>query len=87
MIETIDFDILAPGHGPLGTKADASDNRAYLEELYTAVLEQARAGASLEEAQQNITLEKYQDWEQYEAWLPLNIEGVYQRIMLQRRGN
>jgi hypothetical protein len=55
--------------------------------LYTAVLEQARAGASLEEAQQNITLEKYQDWEQYEAWLPLNIEGVYQRVALQRRGN
>lgn len=87
MVETIDFDILVPGHGPLGTKADASDNRAYLEDLYTAVLEQARVGASLEEMQQNITLEKYQDWGQYEAWLPLNIEGVYQRIMLQRRGS
>jgi hypothetical protein len=76
-----------PGHGPLGTKADASDNRAYLEELYQAVLEHARAGASLEEMQQHIKLDKYKDWAQYEAWLPLNIEGIYQRISLQRRGS
>lgn len=87
VIEAMDFDILVPGHGPLGTKADASDHRAYMEDLYAAVLAQARAGRTLEEMKQNIKLEKYKDWGHYDEWLVLNIEGVYQRVSLQRRGN
>lgn len=87
VIEGMDFDILVPGHGPLGTKADASDHRAYMEDLYAAVLAQARAGKSLDEIKQSIKLEKYKDWGHYDEWLALNIEGVYQRVSLQRRGN
>ena len=85
--EQIDFDILAPGHGPLGTKADATAHRGYHEDLYAAVLSAARAGQSLPEMQKSIKLEKYKDWDRYDAWLPLNIEGVHARINLQRRGN
>lgn len=87
VIEAMDFDILVPGHGPLGTKADASDHRAYMEDLYATVLAQARAGKTLDEMKQNIKLEKYKDWGHYDEWLALNIEGVYQRVSLQRRGN
>jgi glyoxylase-like metal-dependent hydrolase (beta-lactamase superfamily II) len=86
-VEAMDFDILVPGHGPTGVKADAAAHRAYLEDLTAAVLEAARAGLSIEEMKETIKLEAYQDWGQYEAWLPLNIEGVAQRIALQRRGN
>jgi glyoxylase-like metal-dependent hydrolase (beta-lactamase superfamily II) len=86
-VEAMDFDILVPGHGPLGTKADASDHRAYLEDLYGAVLEAARAGQSLEQMQKNITLEAYKDWGQYEKWRALNIEGMYRQVSLHRRGN
>lgn len=86
-IDDFDFDILAPGHGPLGTKADAADHGAYLQDLYDAVLAAARAGQSLEEMQASIKLDKYKDWGRYAEWLPLNIEGVYKRISLQRRGN
>jgi glyoxylase-like metal-dependent hydrolase (beta-lactamase superfamily II) len=86
-VEAMDFDILLPGHGPTGVKADAAAHRAYLEDLYGAVLEAARAGLSVEEMKETIKLEAYQDWGQYEAWLPLNIEGVAQRIALHRRGN
>jgi len=86
-VEAMDFDILAPGHGPLGVKADASDHRAYLEDLYEAVLAAARDGLSLEEMQKTITLEAYKDWGQYEAWRPLNIEGMYKQVTLHRRGN
>ena len=56
-------------------------------DLYTAVLAQARAGKTLEQMKQNIKLEKYKDWGHYDEWLALNIEGVYQRVSLQRRGN
>ena len=86
-VEEMDFDILAPGHGPLGTKADATDHRQYLEDLHSAVLEAARAGQSLEDMQASITLDKYRDWGQYEDWLPMNIEGMYNQVSLHRRGN
>lgn len=86
-VEAMDFDILVPGHGPLGTKQDAIDHRRYLEDLYDAVLHAARAGQSLDEMKRTITLEKYSDWGQYEAWLPMNIEGMYRQVSLHRRGN
>ncbi|MDH3594630.1 MAG: MBL fold metallo-hydrolase [Rhodospirillales bacterium] len=86
-VEAMDFDILVPGHGPLGVKADAAEHRAYLEALHGAVLAAARAGRSLEQMQAEITLEAYADWGQYEAWRPLNIEGMHRQITLHRRGN
>ncbi len=86
-VEAMDFDILVPGHGPNGTKADVGDHRAYLEDLYDAVLAAARAGRSLEEIQASVMLEKYKGWGQYEAWRALNIEGMYRQISLHRRGN
>jgi glyoxylase-like metal-dependent hydrolase (beta-lactamase superfamily II) len=86
-VEALDFDILLPGHGPVGTKADASDHRRYLEELQDAVLQAAREGQSLAEMQASITLDTYQDWDQYEAWRALNIEGMYHQVSLHRRGN
>ena len=86
-VERIDFDILVPGHGPIGVKADAADHRAYMEDLYAEVLAATRAGQSLEEMQASITLDKYKDWGQYEAWRPLNIAGVHKQIQLHRRGN
>ena len=86
-VEALDFDILVPGHGPLGTKADATEHRQYLEDLHDAVLEAARAGQSLEQMKASITLDKYEDWGQYEEWRPMNIEGMYNQISLHRRGN
>ena len=86
-VEAIDFDILIPGHGPLGTKADATEHRQYLEALYEAVLQAARDGQTLEEMQQSIRLEAYNHFGQYDAWLPLNIEGVHRQVSLHRRGN
>ena len=86
-VEGMDFDMLLPGHGPIGTKADVSAFRGYMEDLHDAVLTAARAGQSLEEMKASISLDKYKDWFRYEEWLPLNIEGMYRRVSLQRRGN
>lgn len=86
-VEAMDFDTLVPGHGPLGTKADATAFRIYMQTLYEAVLREARAGKSLEEMQQSIRLEEYKDWHNYDDHLPLNIQGMYNQIQLHRRGN
>ena len=86
-VEQIDFDILIPGHGPIGTKADATEHRQYLEALYGAVLQATRDGQTLEEMQQSIRLDDFSHFERYEDWLPLNIEGVHRQVYWHRRGN
>ncbi len=86
-VEAMDFDILVPGHGAVGVKADAADHRAYLEDLYNGVLAGARAGRSVDQMKAEITLEAYAAWGQHEAWRPLNIEGMYRQVQMHRRGN
>ena len=86
-VEELDFDILAPGHGAMGMKRDVRDHRRYHEDLYNAVVAAARGGQSLEQMKASITLDEYKDWGSYADWRKLNIEGVYARVVLQRRGN
>lgn len=87
IVEVIDFDVLIPGHGPVGTKEDAAEHRRYLEALYEAVLSAAREGKTLEEMKRTITLDEFKDFGQYDDWRELNIEGMYRQISLHRRGN
>jgi glyoxylase-like metal-dependent hydrolase (beta-lactamase superfamily II) len=83
-VEAMDFDILAPGHGALGSKADVVAFREYLSDLYTGVLDGVRAGKTVEALQAELTLEKYKSWGNYEAWRALNIQGVYRLIQASR---
>ena len=75
--EAIDFDILAPGHGPMGTKAHVRMHREYLEDLRDQVTRQVKAGTSLEETKRLVNLEKYKAWGSYVDMRDLNIEGMY----------
>lgn len=86
-MERIDFDILAPGHGALGTKADGADHRRYLEELHAGVLAATRAGKTVDQMKAELKLEAYAGWQQYENWRPLNIEGMAKHVADHRRGN
>ena len=73
----IDFEILAPGHGKLGTKQDALDHGIYLNELYFAVQTGVENGKTLEQLQKEITLDNYADWDNFDQWRTQNIEGMY----------
>ena len=86
-VEALEFDILAPGHGPLGNKADVTAFRNYLEDLRAQVLAAARAGKTLEETKKLVDLSKYKDWAGYEQMSQLNIEGVYRLVQATRRPN
>jgi glyoxylase-like metal-dependent hydrolase (beta-lactamase superfamily II) len=79
-VEALDFDILAPGHGALGTKTDATNHRKYFEALRDAVSAAQSQGQTLEEMQQNIKLENFSHLGNYQEWLPLNIEGMYNML-------
>ncbi len=86
-MERLDFDILAPGHGPLGTRADIAPHREYLERLSAQILAGMRAGESLEAMKASVTLDEYREWGGYDMWRELNIEGMHRWLGLSRRGN
>jgi glyoxylase-like metal-dependent hydrolase (beta-lactamase superfamily II) len=77
LVEQLDFDILAPGHGLVGTKADATAFRVYLEELRDAVAAGITAGRSLEQLKEEVLMEPYRNWINYDNWRALNVEGMY----------
>jgi len=89
-VELMDFDVLVPGHGPVGKKEHVQMFRGYLEDLRGEVLKYAREGKSLEEMQQLITLPKYEKWSNYQherpelRWFPMNIEGMYRHVQMHR---
>lgn len=86
-VEGMEFDVLAPGHGALGDKANVTAFRNYLEDLRAQVMAAARAGKSLEETKKSVDLSKYKDWGGYEQMGQLNIEGVYRLVQANRRPN
>ena len=92
-VERLDFDILAPGHGRLGTRDHVRQFREYMQDLYREVLTHARADVSLEEMQKTIRLPKYEKWFGYQSdnprlnWFPMNIAGMYRYIQNHRRPN
>ncbi len=77
---TVDYDIIAPGHGPIGDRADVDYTIRYLEDLLAAVTEAVDAGMSLEETQAAVLMEDYSDLGQHAAWRHLNVQGVYRDL-------
>ncbi len=71
-----DFDFVAPGHGPVGTREDVRAWREYMEKLRDQVGAGITAGQSLEEMQQDIKMEEYSHWAGFE-WVGLNVLGMY----------
>jgi glyoxylase-like metal-dependent hydrolase (beta-lactamase superfamily II) len=76
VVEGLDFEILAPGHGDIAGPQDATDMRVYIEELKAAVLGELKAGKAVDEIVASVTMEKYKDWGNRDAWLELNVRGM-----------
>ena len=76
-IETLDYDILAPAHGVMGTPVDIAEHRGYLEALRDGVQAGIDSGQSLDEIKRSVTLDAYRDWGSYDSWREMNIEGMY----------
>ena len=78
----MDWDKLIAGHpGPggrqTGTKDDARNQLAYLQELSAAVKKAVDEGKSYADAQKEIKLPKYESWGGYGPFFPMNIERYY----------
>lgn len=79
-VNSLDFDILVGGHGPVGKKSDVADGLAYLEEMRAAVLEGLQAGKTVDELAESITMDEYSDWINYEEWRELNVRGMARHL-------
>ncbi len=78
----MDWEKLIPGHpGPggvqTGTKEDARNQLAYLQDLSAAVKKAVDDNKSYADAQKEIRLPKYESWPNYAPFLPMNIERYY----------
>lgn len=79
-IEQMDFELLAPGHGPMGTRDHARRHREYLEDLKTQVSAHIQHGMTLIETRDAVNLTKYKAWTGYDTSRDLNIDGMF-RLM------
>jgi glyoxylase-like metal-dependent hydrolase (beta-lactamase superfamily II) len=85
LTEALDYELAAGAHGAVGTKADVTAVRHYLEELRSQVAEGIAAGVALEEMQDTIRMEPYQSWMRYEELRQRNVEGMYLMLTEARR--
>jgi glyoxylase-like metal-dependent hydrolase (beta-lactamase superfamily II) len=76
-VEKMDFDILVPGHGKVGTRADVTLFKDYLSALYAQVKSLKAKGLSLAQVQAQIDLKKYSHFAMFNQWGKLNVEGMY----------
>lgn len=79
-VQSLDFETLIGGHGPVGVKNDVDDGLAYLEELRAAVLKGLKAGKTVDQLSASIKMESYRDWASYDQWLKLNIQGMARHL-------
>ncbi len=76
VVESLDFDILTPGHSGIGTKQDATDTRLYVEHLKTEVKAALDAGQSEADILASDITDDYKDWGGYDQLRDLNIQGM-----------
>ena len=86
-LEAFDIDIVQPGHGKTGTRADVTEHREHVAALYEAVLTASREGKTLDEMKQSIMLEKHTHFDNYDTWRIPNVEGMYRHVNEYRVGN
>lgn len=75
-VESLDFEILVPGHSGIGTKQDATDTRLYIEHLKNEVKAALDAGKSEADILASDITDDYKDWGAYDQLRDLNIQGM-----------
>ncbi len=74
--EALEFEIMAPGHGNIGSHSDVAATRVYMESLRDQVREGIDAGMSDDEIVAEVTMDDYASWSNYEDWRELNVRGM-----------
>jgi glyoxylase-like metal-dependent hydrolase (beta-lactamase superfamily II) len=75
-LEQMDIDIVAPGHGDIGTIEDIVAHRNYIESLKDQVTALIRMGRTDAEIMEAIKMPEYSSWGSYNEWQQLNVRGM-----------
>ena len=81
-VEELPFDLLLPGHGTPGKKADVTANRKFLEDLSVAVRQGILEGRDLDELKKSVTLTTYASWPNFATGRVNNIEQAYANLQM-----
>ncbi|MBI4887667.1 MAG: MBL fold metallo-hydrolase [Acidobacteria bacterium] len=79
-VEALDFDIAAPGHGPVGTRRDIADHRRYFEQIAARVSQGIKAGRTLDELQAAKIMDEFREWIEYDEDNDVNIANAYKTL-------
>lgn len=76
-VEKMDFQTATYSHShakePFGTKSAVTQTREFIEELQVAIVEEFKKGTSFYQVPNAVKLPKYEHWDLYNEWLPLNV--------------
>ena len=76
-VEALDFDIVSPGHGNVGTRAEFIAYREYFEDLRTVVSSAVESGISLDVLLESDALSEYSGLPDYDPQRNRNVEAAY----------
>ena len=82
-IEKMDVDYVISAHGPesepaIDPASVIKEQRVYIEDLMVAIKKAMDAGVhSPDQLRTQVKLPKYENWQYYEQWLPMNIERIW----------
>jgi len=76
----LDFETIVFGHGPSGDRSAVERQLRYYEDLHQAVAEAIADGLSEDETAEEVRLDAYATWGQYEEWFPMNVRGMYRML-------
>jgi len=77
LMASLEFEIVVPGHGQMGTKEDIVAFQSYLSELAVGVASGVGRNQPLEQIQRELRPLTYSGWERYETMLPVHIQEIY----------
>lgn len=80
VVEAQDFDLAAGGHGTYASSTYVTLFREYLEELRDQVAAGIAAGQTVEQLQQSIYMQAYEDWISYAEFRASNIADMYNML-------
>lgn len=79
-LQSLDFETLVGGHGPVGVAEDIAEYRSYIEFLRDSVLAGLKSGKTVDDLKAELTFDDYRDWLNYDQWRALNIEGMARHL-------
>lgn len=79
-LETLEIDVVVPGHGETGRKGLIKRQREFLETLVLEVRRAIAENKSADEAAKTVRLTNFARWVNYNKWIGGNIRLVYEEL-------